>query len=346
MNKWQPLPRQNARPSYVIPQPLKPADWPELGEDLATLHADTDLLKSWNKISPAPGGDGNDVAFKAGASAEYVPKNPGQPKENVRDVTLGTWNMREMLLENTPQKLREKAEVIQDIGADILAVQEVGSLKQLDDFQTHYLGSNAYPYRVLIGGNDRHINVALLSKFPIQKAYTYRDHQIPVRNGESMPFARDLLEAVVQVTPQMPMRVFVTHSKRPTSSWGEARNAAELKEIRKIVSAHISANPDECIALMGDLNITPDRSPIRGLDGDNGPLQDPLKFEGKEFRPTEHRRRLDYILVSQPLMKRYFHGSANIIKLAKRHSKISISDHDPVVMRFRTAGSFPQQARR
>lgn len=79
-------------------------------------------------------------------------------------------------------------EVIKAHDADVLALQEVENLDVLKRFRSDWLKSLGYSYAMLVDDNDpRHIDVAVLSRYPIVAA---RSHQ-ELKNGKSFIFSRD-----------------------------------------------------------------------------------------------------------------------------------------------------------
>lgn len=239
---------------------------------------------------------------------------------------------------NKPEnQLIALAQGLKEVDADIVALQEVNSMEDLDKFQKKYMGEYAYPFSVLVEGNtDRGIDVALLSKFPIKRIYTHRDFTFPVE-GMDTPgrFSRDLLEAIVQVTPKYPLKFFVTHSK---SQIGEAAAAkqrnAEAKTIHQIIDKHLKNDTMDLI-FAGDLNDTPESFSIKHIKGNS--LSDLLELEGKENEPTHHSKqygdaRFDYIMTPLPTTKYYIKGSAKVVHNDTVHKA---SDHDPVIAEFK-----------
>lgn len=331
--------------------------------------SDNYLLKTWKKITP-PKPD-NDVSFQAGASDLFVPRSITSPHDKVKNFTIATWNVENMFLKvpedipgkkptmlnytknsfhditdffNTtdsrtpikPEKqLLAAAEALKSINADIVALQEVNNMEDLDTFQKKYMGKDAYPYSVLIEGNDgRGIDVGVLSKYPIMKAYTHRDYSFTIpQKKEKGFFSRDLLEAIIKITPQYEIKIFVTHAK--SQRGGEAsdrKREGEAQAANTIINKHLSLEPNIPTFLAADLNDKPGSPSIKILCGPDSPLRDPLEKEGKQNEPTHHNEKfgntkLDYILVSPATMKQYQEKSSTIYHTKTVHDA---SDHDPI----------------
>ena len=125
--------------------------------------------------------------------AEYVPGRHGWSEPMLRS------------------KLRNISEVICDLDADVIGLQEVENDRILSRLQKRLKRAGcAYPYRAITGDNRTPIHNALLSRIPIKRA---KDLRI-TRYGRQ----RSALEAVLGTDP--PLRLFVNHwrSKRGPES--------------------------------------------------------------------------------------------------------------------------------
>ena len=107
---------------------------------------------------------------------------------------------------------RYTAMAIRELNSDILALQEVEGLSILRRFRDNLLGGiENYPYCALIDGNDaRHIDVAILSRFPITHLRTWQHLRDP-RGGPL--FNRDCLEADVHIPGFGPITFYINHFK-------------------------------------------------------------------------------------------------------------------------------------
>jgi endonuclease/exonuclease/phosphatase family metal-dependent hydrolase len=315
------------------------------------------LLKTWKNDTSLLNRK-EDPAILSGATNVFVPRDEAAShpcldsqaaavsnSEN-REFTLATWNAENLVTSgrraNDWEKIKEKAEVLKEVNADVVALQEIGDLQTLDQFRTRLLGEQTYPYRILIQGNDPGINVGLLSKFPIKRAYTYRDRVFPGVDGQPMKFTRDLLEAVVQVTPQFPVKIFVCHLKsKRGGEYSDLRRESEAREVKRIISQQLEKEPESLIAVAGDFNDFPDSPAVKTVERGPNSVIDPLSVEKREYQPTHHsskfgNTRLDYLLLSPELMKRYQTGSAEV----REKENHGASDHDPLELHFR---AYPTQ---
>jgi predicted extracellular nuclease len=251
--------------------------------------------------------------------------------------------------------------------ADIIALCEVESLDTLKRFRTRYLGGpSAYPYAVLIDGNDpRLIDVAVLSKYPLVSA---RSHQ-ELRSGRSYIFSRDCLEVEVAVDGSH-LTLFVNHLKSmldksdPKNGRRNTRARRELQAqtVMDIVRKRFGNTPgDEPWIVLGDLNdyLATDAAGKTGIAElvqwdqvenvvDRSPEEERWThyFRGRAAPHPDSYQQLDYLLLSRALAQNSA-GAPTIIRkgLAKRADRYTgprfpdvgldkpvASDHCPVVM--------------
>ena len=80
---------------------------------------------------------------------------------------------------------------VRDLGADVIALQEVENVDTLKHFRAQFLGGNAkYPYVAGVDGNDpRLIDVAVLSRLPIThiRSYQHLGDQEEMGSGSRWP---------------------------------------------------------------------------------------------------------------------------------------------------------------
>jgi len=183
-----------------------------------------------------------------------------------------------------PADRRLTAAVIGELGADVVALQEVFDAETLDYFHDRVLlpsGVAPYPHRVCLPGNDgRGLDVAVMSRVPL-RAVTSHAALTPADLGLEPPdgfgpqpvFRRDCLAVDLGR-----LTLFVCHFKAP---WPDAKAAwpvrrLEAEAVRRIVEARFD-RPDRALWLIaGDLN-DPEApgSPDRAI----APLEDPFAVD-------------------------------------------------------------------
>ena len=101
-------------------------------------------------------------------------------------------------------------------GPDILALQEVENLAVLERLRTEYLGAADYRPAILVEGNDdRGIDVAFLSRLPLQGKTIL--HTIPFSGvpEERVADTRGILEATFRLPTGDPLTGFAVHFPAP-----------------------------------------------------------------------------------------------------------------------------------
>ena len=144
------------------------------------------------------------------------------------------------------------------VNPDVLAVQEIGGAKQLDQLAQDLEGAGvgaAFPHRVVLSGRDAHRRVALLSRLPFREIFRF---------PEKDAMSRGLLGAEVAAPGTAPVRVFTLHLKsKITRDESDPECAAErLAEARRARAVLLRVGGNACV-LLGDFNDEPESAPVR-----------------------------------------------------------------------------------
>lgn len=138
-------------------------------------------------------------------------------------------------------KLRNTAQVIQGIGADIIGLQEIESESALKDLKAEIKRQGLYyPYYAFSRSKNTTVSVALLSRYPIK---SIQNHSV----GASREF-RDIMEAALDIDGKT-LRVFVNHWKSKSGPESMRIRSARVLENRL---EQLSTN--EPFVLIGDFN--------------------------------------------------------------------------------------------
>lgn len=188
--------------------------------------------------------------------------------------------MGRLVREKSERETREIAErILENVNADILAVQEVEHIEILKQFNRTYL-HGAYPEVVLIEGNDnRLIDVGLLSKLPIGAITSHQTAKHPGDPNRRV-FGRDLLEVeVLSPSGRKLITVYNNHLKSHFVPHGEdpiegrdranARRRRQAETIARILSVRESS--DSQFVLLGDMNDPPESEFLQAMLDFNGP---------------------------------------------------------------------------
>ncbi|MCA3365145.1 MAG: endonuclease/exonuclease/phosphatase family protein [Roseomonas sp.] len=220
-------------------------------------------------------------------------------------VDLKTEAVDERATENT-------ARVIAAMNADVLGVVEAEDRTTLCLFNRKLMPAiEAEPYAqvMLIDGNDdRGIDVGLLAKdgYPVR---SIRTHVYDADAG-GIIFSRDCAEYEIGLPSGQSLWVLVNHFKSKgygTRANNDAKRRRQAQRVRDIVEARL-AEGHAFVAVIGDLNDTPDSAPLQPLLAASSPLRDVADHPNFDDggRPGTHGNcaagsKLDYILLSPAL---------------------------------------------
>ena len=197
---------------------------------------------------------------------------------------------------------RHTARVIKEVDADVLCINEVESRLVLDYFNADRL-DRRYPYNILIDGktDPRGIDVGIYSKHPIG---TVRTNIFATDEEGTAIFSRDCLEVEI-VTDRGSVHLLANHLKSKYRG-GDGRRKAQAQKVRHILEERYDLKTQR-IAVLGDLNDTPNSDPLSPLTGMAG-LSDVLASSVGPpadcrwtYRFENEFNQIDYILVSKPL---------------------------------------------
>ncbi|EIM31164.1 endonuclease/exonuclease/phosphatase family protein [Microvirga lotononidis] len=211
------------------------------------------------------------------------------------------------------------ARVIGNINADIIAVVEAENRTSLLRFNEQVITPiTALNYQTIMlvdGNDDRGIDVGILCRDPILIDFM-RSH-VDDRDGTNRIFSRDCVEYHMRLPSGDGLVILVNHLKskgygRPRDS--NARRKRQAMRVREIYDDLIDQGISN-IAIVGDLNDTPDSGPLFPLLGD-GLLRDVSEHPSFTFdgRPGTYAngtasQKIDYILLSPNLFQRVRGGA-------------------------------------
>lgn len=176
----------------------------------------------------------------------------------------GAWDSDDPETEaHDPVDRRLTAELLCEIDADVVALQEVYDLETLEYFHDAYMlpaGLEPYRHRFCLPGNDgRGLDVALLSRRDVDAVRSHAaltpaelDLAPPKGSDPNLPiFRRDCLMVAVGA-----LMLFVCHFKSaypdPKTAWLTRR--LEAKATRRIIERQFEAPEEALWLVLGDLN--------------------------------------------------------------------------------------------
>lgn len=200
------------------------------------------------------------------------------------------------------------AQAIKEVNADIICLQEVENMFALEKFNSQYLAKLKYKHRILIDSHDlRFIDVAFLSRYPINYIITYRN----LRNKKNTTwlFSRDCLELEFKINGKE-LILYGNHFK---SMMGGRDNTKErrLEQVEKVAEIITEKwkpkNYDGNFIVLGDFNDYIDSNtslnPLinhEGLANTTENMNEEQSWTHFWAGGNEYRQ-LDYILVSKSL---------------------------------------------
>ena len=273
----------------------------------------TKILESLGKLGLLKKDDAGEFALLRQNKGHLLKRPKQGPVEviaNGRDDWIGWVELKTGPVDEIAQ--RNTAQVVRDVGADLLGVIEVDDRTALKRFNEQLLpavAGHAYDHVLLIDGNDeRGIDVGFMTRgnFPIGRLRTHVDDR---RNG-GLVFSRDCPEYEVELPAGERLLVLVNHLKSKgfgTQADSNARRRLQAETVRAIYEERRQAGVT-LIAVIGDFNDTPDSVPLAPLLADGSALRDVsthpnYQNDGRPgtFGNGAKSDKIDYILLSPEL---------------------------------------------
>lgn len=231
--------------------------------------------------------------------------------------------------------------VIRALGADVLALQEMGSAQYLAELQRDLKADGLdYPYTALLEADDADRHVALLSRRPFVAVVKHTDLEFPYF-GAVQKVKRGLLE-VRLTTAAGELTIFAVHLKsrytdRPDDPRSTERRLDEAVAIRDAVLARF---PDPAAArflIVGDFNDDKSSKTVQRMLARGktivARLLPAVDSRGEMWTHDYHKQddytRVDHILVSHALIPAVQDGKAHIYD---GPGVLEASDHRPVAV--------------
>jgi endonuclease/exonuclease/phosphatase family metal-dependent hydrolase len=203
--------------------------------------------------------------------------------------------------------------VIRDVNADILAVVEAEdrtALRRFGDAVLSGVGGTPYDFVMLIDGNDERgidVGICTRAKFPI---FEMRSH-VEDRDADGVIFSRDCPEYCVHTPSGERLWVLVNHLKSKGFGLPKESSARRLRQATRVRAIYddLLASGETLVAVVGDLNDTPDSDPLEPLltsslkDISTHPNFDDGGRPGTYGNGTAGNK-IDYVLLSPELFAR------------------------------------------
>ncbi len=274
--------------------------------------------------------------------------------------TVATFNL-ETYLEEPAARRPAKTEIsrakiresLQALGADVLALQEVGGTNALLELRAKLKADGLdYTHWELVTGFDTNLNIAVLSKFPIVARRPHSRENFLLR-GRRFQVTRGFAEVDIRVNPHFTFSLITAHlkSRRPVATADETElREQEAMRLREIIEARLNAQPDLNLIVAGDFNDTQDSPTIKTVVGRNqtklvdirpternGDTPSKLNFLSHSIAWTHHYAkednfcRLDYLLATKTMAAKLDRTGTYVLALPNWGLA---SDHRPIIARF------------
>lgn len=237
------------------------------------------------------------------------------------------------------QALRE---VIRQLDADVLVLQEMGPPAYLAELQRDLAAQGTpYGHAVLMQGADEDRHVAVLSRQPFAKVQPHAGLVFKYQGGMEA-VKRGLLEVVID-TPLGPLTLWALHLKsrytdEETDPESAQRRAGEAMTIREFILKQTAEPAETLFMILGDFNDHKRSAAVRYLTR-RGKLNFarllPANDEHGEHWTYHYRRedsyaRVDHVLVSPALWHAVEGGEARImngeaVRLASDHRPLKVT---------------------
>jgi endonuclease/exonuclease/phosphatase family metal-dependent hydrolase len=214
---------------------------------------------------------------------------------------------------------RNSAQVVRDVNPDVIAVIEAENRQALMQFSNKLMpavGAATFEQVMLIDGNDeRGIDVGLMAKRGFEIGWI-RSHVDDIDERNQRVFSRDCPEYSIWAPSGAVVWLLINHFKSKgygNADSSDARRARQAAEVAKIY-ARLKSEGAEYVAVMGDLNDTPDSAPLAALlqGTDLKDMSEHPSFMNDGHPGTYQngtaRDKIDYILMSPALYARMQQG--------------------------------------
>ncbi len=243
--------------------------------------------------------------------------SPAEILANGRNDWIGWFELKRETVKETA--IENTARVIREVNADIFCIVEAENriaVNRFNDIVIPKIGGQKYNHVMLIDGNDlRGIDVGIITRqlFDIQSIVTHIDD----KDSDEIIFSRDCPEFKIKTSLGNTLLVMVNHFKSKgfgSQNANDRKRKRQAQRVREIYNERLNQG-FKYIAIVGDLNDTPNRDPLQPLLGNNSDLIDIMlhdKYRGDgrlgTFRNGTQSQKLDYILMSPNLSDKVKQG--------------------------------------
>jgi endonuclease/exonuclease/phosphatase family metal-dependent hydrolase len=322
----------------VAPAWAQTPEAPAVPEKPAAVKAEPASTPAPLKRAPVPSADDAIGMYRiASYNAQLLFDDKDDP--NTEDEQFGS---------KSPESLTALAGVIMAMDAEIVGLQEVENREAVQWFLDTYMPDSGYTLYMDEPPGSL-FNVALLSKFPVERIVRYGDSNSGA-GGETFRYLRHRIVAFeVAVNPDYKVWTLVCHLKAMSDPRSQNMRADMAKAVRDFLENTLGLNPrEDNIAIIGDFNDTPESRALQILTGDKAYIDTGKMAQAIELThpSNEPSRQIDYVVISWGLSAELLPDAFRIPPLPSLDMLTRASDHLPVMSVFMDRDTGPTGAER
>jgi endonuclease/exonuclease/phosphatase family metal-dependent hydrolase len=234
-----------------------------------------------------------------------------------------------------PQRQQRIADAIHALNPDVLCLQEVENRPMLEQFNQAYLADLGYQVVLFEGNDTRGIDVALLTRLPIDSVTSYRHLRFEDAQGREQHFRRDLLR--VRLGGKLNADVYIVHLKsQHGGDNADVIRTSEAHAAAGIIAGEMEANPNYRAFICGDFNEVLEESTIQEFLK-IGLVDSCAGTEKYSYNQKPYLTRIDFMLFTPALAGEL--KEAAVIDAIEGISLECASDHYPVKAELRSGAA-------
>jgi exonuclease III len=225
-----------------------------------------------------------------------------------------------------PERQQRVADAIHALNPDVLCLQEVENRPMLEQFNRAYLSDLGYQVVLFEGNDTRGIDVALLTRLPVDSVTSYRHLRFEDTEGREQHFRRDLLR--VHIGGKLNADAYIVHFK--SQHGGENSDVIRTSEAHAaagIIAAEMKADANYRGFICGDFNEVLEESTIQEFLK-IGLVDSCAGTEKYTYNKKPYLTRIDFVLFTPALAGEL--KEAAVIDAIEGISLKCASDHYPV----------------
>lgn len=225
-----------------------------------------------------------------------------------------------------PARQQRVSDAIHALNPDVLCLQEVENRFMLEKFNKAYLSDLGYQVVLFEGNDKRGIDVALLSRLPIESVTSYRHLRFEDAEGREQKFRRDLLR--VHIGGKLNADAYIVHLKSQHGGTNsDVIRTSEAHAAAGIIAKEMAADPNYRGFICGDFNEVLEEDTIQEFLK-IGLVDSCAGTEKYTYNKKPYLTRIDFAFFTPALAPEVKEGA--VIDVIEGISLKCASDHYPV----------------